>query len=152
VFIDGTTVVVSTTDVAAGAPKYALGIDEIGSAPGQAETIEWASGRMNYSTGQGGQAIQNYSLVDHLVIGPTVTQAGGFESTAISPRTGQVALAGGTATVSSPWAFPQSLIYLTVVGPSAAMGTPFVSARGTGSFTVQSTSDTDASLVAWMIM
>jgi hypothetical protein len=152
VFIDGTTVVVSTTDVAAGAPKYALGIDEIGSAPGRAETIEWASGRMNYSTGQGGQAIQNYPLVDHLVIGPTVTQAGGFESTAISPRTGQVALAGGTATVSSPWAFPQSLIYLTVVGPSAAMGTPFVSARGTGSFTVQSTSDTDASTVAWMIM
>jgi hypothetical protein len=32
------------------------------------------------------------------------------------------------------------------------MGMPFVSARGTGSFTVQSTSDTDASLVAWMIM
>jgi hypothetical protein len=153
VFIDGTTVVVSKTDVKpAGAPKYALGINQIGSAPGRAETIEWASGRMNYSTGQGGQAIQNHSLVDHLVIGPTVTQVGGFQSTDISPRAGQVALAGGTATVSSPWAFPQSLIYLTVVGPSAAMGTPFVSARAAGSFTIESTSDTDTSTVAWMIM
>jgi len=37
-------------------------------------------------------------------------------------------------------------------GPSAAMGTPFVSARAAGSFTVQSTSDTGASTVAWMIM
>jgi len=107
---------------------------------------------MNYSTGQGGQAIQNYSLADHLVIGPTVTQAGGYQSTAISPRTGQVALVGGTATVASPWAFPQSLIYLTVIGPSAAMGTPFVAARAAGSFTIGSTSDTDASTVAWMIM
>jgi hypothetical protein len=107
---------------------------------------------MNYSTGQGGQAIQNNSLVDHLVIGPAVTQAGGFESTAISPRTGQVDLVGGTATVSSPWAFPQSLIYLTVVGPSAAMGTPFVATRAAGSFTIGSTSGADASTVAWMIM
>ncbi|HXZ74736.1 MAG TPA: hypothetical protein VEH31_28245, partial [Streptosporangiaceae bacterium] len=152
VFIDGTTVVVSTKDLAAGAPKYALGISEIGSAPGRAETVEWASGRMNYSTNQGGQAIQNHSLADQLLIGPTVTQAGGFKSTTISPRTGQVALAGGTATVASPWAFPESLIYLTVVGPSAAMGTPFVAARGAGSFTIQSTSDTDASTIAWMIM
>jgi hypothetical protein len=152
VFIDGTTVAVNTTDVTAGAPKYSLGIDEIGSAPGRAETIEWASGRMNYSTGQGGQAIQNHSLADHLVIGPTVTQTGGYESTAIMQRTGQVALAGGAATVASPWALPQSQIYLTVVGPSAAMGMPFVSARAAGSFTIESTSGADASTVAWMIM
>ena len=151
-FIDGTAVVVNTTDVTAGAPKYSLGIDEIGSAPGRAETIEWASGRMNYSTGQGGLAIQNHSLVDHLVIGPTVTQAGGYESTAISPRTGSVTLSGATATVSTPWAFPQSLVYLTNVRPSGTVGTPYVSARGTGSFTIQSTSSTDASTIAWMIM
>ena len=63
-----------------------------------------------------------------------------------------MALAGGTATVATPWAFPQSLIHLTVVGPSAAMGTPFVSARGAGSFTIESTSGTDASTIAWLIM
>jgi len=152
VFIDGTTVVVNNLDASAGAPKYALGIDQTGSALGQPETIEWASGRMNYSTGQGGQAIQNYSLVDHLVIGPTVTQAGGYESTAISPRAGSVTLSGGTATVASPWAFPESLVYLTNVGPGGTPGTPYVSARDTGSFTIQSTSDSDASTVAWMIM
>jgi hypothetical protein len=152
VFIDGTTVIVNNLDASTGAPKYSLGIDQIGSAPGQPETIEWASGRMNYSTGQGGQAIQNPSLVDHLVIGPTVTQAGGYESTAISVRTGSVTLSGGTATVASPWAFPQSLIYLTNVGPGGTVGTPYVSARDTGSFTIQSTSDSDASTIAWMIM
>jgi hypothetical protein len=32
------------------------------------------------------------------------------------------------------------------------MGTPFVSARAAGSFTIQSTSGTDTSIVAWMIM
>ena len=152
VFIDGTTVIVNNLDAPAGAPKYSLGIGEIGSAPGQPETIEWASGRMNYSTGQGGQAIQNSSLVDHLVIGPTVTQAGGYESTAISPRTGKVTLAGGTATVATPWALAESLIYLTTVGPSGTVGTPCVSSTGTGSFTITSTSDSDTSTVAWMIM
>ncbi len=152
VFIDGTIVMVNKLDVSAGAPKYSLGINEIGSAPGKPETIEWASGRMNYSTRQGGQAIQNHSLVDHLVIGPTVTQAGGYESRTISPRTGKVTLSGGTATVASPWAFSGSLIYLTNVGPSGTVGTPCVSARGNGSFTINSTSSSDSSTIAWMIM
>jgi hypothetical protein len=152
VFVDGTTVMVNTLDVPAGAPKYSLGINETGSAPGRPETIEWASGRLNYSTGQGGQAIQNHSLADHLVIGPTVTQAGGYESRTISPRTGKIALSGGTATVSSPWAFPGSLIYLTNIGPSGTPGTPYVSSRGTGSFTIESTSSTDSGTIAWMIM
>ena len=152
VFIDGTTVMVNRVDVGTGSPKYSLAIDQAGSAGGQPETIEWASGRMNFSTGQGGQAIQNPSLVDHLVIGPTVTQAGGYESTAISPRTGSVTLAGAGATVSTPWALPQSLIYLTNVGPAGTVGTPYVASRGTGSFTIQSTSGSDASTIAWMIM
>jgi hypothetical protein len=152
VFIDGTTVMVNTLDVPAGAPKYSLGINETGSAPGRPETIEWASGRLNYSTGQGGQAIQNHSLADHLLIGPTVTQAGGYESRTISPRSGKIALSGGTATVSSPWAFPGSLIYLTNIGPAGTVGTPHVSSRGTGSFTIGSTSSSDSGTIAWMIM
>jgi hypothetical protein len=32
------------------------------------------------------------------------------------------------------------------------MGTPFVAARAAGSFTIGSTSGTDASTVAWLIM
>jgi len=152
VFIDGTTVMVNKLDVPAGAPKYSLGISESGSAPGRPETIEWASGRMNYSTRQGGQAIQNPSLADHLLIGPTVTQVGGYESTTIAARTGSATLSGGTATVSTPWAFPGSLIQLTNVGPSAKVGTPCVSSRRTGSFTIKSTSSADSSTIAWMIM
>jgi hypothetical protein len=152
VFIDGTTVMVNNLDDTAGAPKYTLAIDEIGTAPGRPETGEWASGRMNFSTGQAGQAVLNPGLADHLVIGPTVTQAGGYESTAISPRTGNVALAAGTATVATPWALPDSLIYLTNIGPAGTVGTPCVSARGTGSFTIESTSAADTSTIAWIIM
>jgi hypothetical protein len=151
VFIDGTAVVVNTLDTKAGAPKYALGLDAIGSAPGQPETVEWASGRMNYSTKQRGQAIKNPTLADHLLIGPTVTQAGGYESTAIAPRTGQAVLAGGTVTVTSPWALPGSLIFLTNVSPSGTVGALCVSARAAGSFTIASSSRSDASAVAWMI-
>jgi hypothetical protein len=151
VFIDGTMVVVNTLDAKAGAPKYALMLDEIGSAPGQPETVEWASGRMNYSTKQGGQAIGNPSLADHLLIGPTVTQSGGYESTAIAPRTGQVVLKAGKATVTSPWAFPGSLIFLTNVSPAGTVGALAVSARAAGSFGISSSSRSDASTVAWMI-
>jgi hypothetical protein len=151
VFIDGTMVVVNTLDAKAGAPKYALGLDATGSAPGQPETVEWASGRMNYSTQQGGQAIDHPSLADHLLIGPTVTQAGGYESTAIAPRSGQAVLAAGTATVTSPWAFPDSLVFLTSVSPAGTVGALSVSARAAGSFTISSASSSDASTVAWMI-
>jgi len=151
VFIDGTMVVVNTLDIKAGAPKYALGLGAVGSSPGQPETVEWASGRMNYSTGQGGQAIDGPSLAHHLLIGPTVTQAGGYETTAIAPRTGQAVLSAGTATVTSPWALPGSLIFLTSVSPAGTAGALGVSGRAAGSFTISSSSGSDASTVAWMI-
>jgi hypothetical protein len=88
---------------------------------------------------------------DHLLIGPTVTQAGGYESRVISPRSGTAVLAAGTATVSTPWAFPQSLIQLTNAGPGGTPGTPCVTAVATGSFTITSTSDDDTSTIAWQI-
>jgi hypothetical protein len=151
VFIDGTAVMVNTLDATAGAPKYALALGPQGSAPGRPETIEWASGRMNYSTGQGGQAVLNPAVPDHLLIGPTVTQAGGYESRAIAPRFGTAVLTAGTVTVSTPWAFPQSLIQLTNAGPGGTVGTPCVTAVGTGSFTITSTSPADTSTIAWQI-
>jgi hypothetical protein len=151
VFIDGTAVMVNNLDATAGAPKYALALGPQGSAPGRPETIEWASGRMNYSTGQGGQAVLNPAVPDHLLIGPTVTQAGGYESRAIAPRFGTAVLTAGTVTVSTPWAFPQSLIQLTNAGPGGTVGTPCVTAVGTGSFTITSTSPADTSTIAWQI-
>jgi hypothetical protein len=152
VFIDGTAVMVNTVDAAAGAPKYSLYLQQAGSADAQPETVEWASGRMNYSTGQQGEAIHNHSLCDHLLIGITVTQAGGYESRSISQRSGKVKLSGGMATVSTPWAYGNSLIYLTNIGPAGTAGTLNVSARTTGSFTIRSTSGSDASTVAWAIL
>lgn len=151
VFIDGTTVMVNTLDAAAGAPKYSLYLQQAGSRNAHPETVEWASGRMNYSTGQRGEAIHNYSLCDHLLIGTTVTQAGGYESTAISQRSGHVQLSAGAATVSTPWARGNSLIYLTNIGRAGTAGSLSVSARTAGSFTISSTSSSDASMVAWVI-
>jgi hypothetical protein len=151
VFIDGTAVMVNNLDATAGAPKYALALGPQGSAPGRPETIEWASGRMNYSTGQDGQAVLNPDVPDHLLIGPTVTQAGGYESRVIAPRSGAAVLTAGTVTVSTPWAFPQSLIQLTNAGPGGTVGTPCVTAVATGSFTITSTSQDDTSTIAWQI-
>ena len=107
---------------------------------------------MNYSTGQHGEAIHNHSQCDHLLVGATVTQAGGYESTAISQRSGKVTLSGGTATVPTPWAYGNSLICLTNIGKAGTIGTLQVSSRTTGSFTIKSTSGSDASTVAWMIL
>jgi hypothetical protein len=151
VFIDGTAVMVNTLDATAGAPKYALALGQQGSAPGHPETVEWASGRMNYSTGQGGQAVLGHELADHLLIGPTVTQAGGYESRVIAARSGRAVLAAGTVTVSAPWAFPESLVQLTNIGPGGTAGTPFVTAIAAGSFTVTSTSQDDTSTIAWQV-
>jgi len=53
--------------------------------------------------------------------------------------------------VSTPWAFPQSLVQLTNTGPGGTPGTPCVTAVGTGSFTITSTSQTDTSTIAWQI-
>jgi hypothetical protein len=151
VFIDGTAVMVNTLDATAGAPKYALYLAAQGSASGHPETVEWASGRMNYSTGQGGQAVLGNTLADHLLIGPTVTQAAGYESRVIFPRSGQAVLAAGTVTVSTPWAFPESLVQLTNIGPAGQPGVPCVTAIAAGSFTVTSTSQADTSRIAWLI-
>ena len=78
--------------------------------------------------------------------------AGGYKSTAISQRSGKVKLSGGTATVSTPWAYGNSLICLTKIGKAGTVGTLNVSSTTTGSFTIRSTSGSDASTVAWMIL
>ena len=149
VFISGTITAVSTTDDPSGAPKYSLALRQSGSAPGQPETVEWASGRMNYSTGQSGQAILNHSLCDNLMLGETVTQTGGYESTKAVQRFGKVTLKSGSAKVSTPWAFPTSLVQLTPLSNPA--GRLYVSSRTTGSFTITSTASTDTCTVAWAL-
>jgi hypothetical protein len=126
-----------------------LALRQSGSAPGQPETVEWASGRMNYSTGQSGQAILNHSLCDNLMLGDSVTQTGGYESTTAVQRFGKVTLKSGSAKVNTPWAFPTSLVQLTPLSNPA--GRLYVSSRTTGSFTITSTASADTCTVAWAL-
>lgn len=68
-------------------------------------------------------------------------------------RMGTVTLSGGTATVSNSTVTASTRIYLTTQTPSGTVGTPYVSARSAGtSFTITSTSGTDASTVAYLLV
>lgn len=66
---------------------------------------------------------------------------------------GAVSLINGTATVSTTKVSSSSRIFLTIQQPGGTVGTPYISAMTAGSsFTITSTSSTDTSLVAWLII
>ena len=68
-------------------------------------------------------------------------------------KQGTATLNGTTAVVvSNTSVTSSSRIFLTVNSPSGAVGTPYVSATSAGtSFSIKSTSGSDASVVAWLI-
>lgn len=68
------------------------------------------------------------------------------------PSMGTVTLASGTATVSTTAARSSSRIFLTQQQDGGTPGAVRVSSRSTGAFTITSTSATDASSVAWLII
>lgn len=71
----------------------------------------------------------------------------------LGDRSGTATLAAGTVTVNTARVTANSLISLTVNTPGGTVGTPYVSARSAGvNFTITSTSGTDTSTVAWMIL
>lgn len=66
---------------------------------------------------------------------------------------GTVALVAGTATVSTTKVTANSRIYLTTQTVGGTIGVQYISARTAGtSFTITSTSGTDTSTVAWLIV
>lgn len=66
---------------------------------------------------------------------------------------GSATLSSGTVTVSTTKVTANSRIILTINSSSGTVGTPYVSARSAGtSFTITSTSGSDASTVAWVIL
>ncbi len=66
---------------------------------------------------------------------------------------GTATLVGGTATVSTTKVTANSRIFLTTNTAAGTVGTPYVSARSAGtSFTITSTSGSDTSTVAWIII
>jgi hypothetical protein len=154
VFIDATTVTVNKVDNKQGAPRYALILRRAGTNQAQPETVAWSSGRMNFSTQQGGAGpILNHSLCDNLLIGPTVTYTGDYEDQTPTCRTGSATLGSGaapTTTVTTKWAWPSMLVQVTPRGFAA--GRIYADSFADGSFKIKSSSSSDAGLdVAWVI-
>jgi hypothetical protein len=154
VYMDGTLVVVSKTDLPATCPKYSVALNQVGSAPGECTVLAINGGHLNYSSLQGGRAILNHSLCDNLLIDPTVTQSGGYESDTVYRRSGVALLSGGSVTVPTPWMLGSGVldsnVLLTPYNNFA--GKLYVSARSTGSFTIKSSVATDVGTVAWLIV
>jgi hypothetical protein len=68
-------------------------------------------------------------------------------------RMGTAVLVGGTATVRTNKVTANSRIFLTAQATAGTPGAPYVSARNAGNaFTITSTSSSDRSTVAWLIM
>lgn len=68
-------------------------------------------------------------------------------------KAGTAVLVGGTVTVNTTAVTANSRIYLTVNTSGGTVGSPYVSARTAGtSFAITSTSNTDTSTVAWLIV
>ena len=66
---------------------------------------------------------------------------------------GTATLAAGKATVSAPRVTVNSRIFLTLQVPGGDIGMPYISARSpTSSFEISSTSPTDTSVVAWLLI
>jgi hypothetical protein len=149
VHISGTQVMCNNIDLANVCPKYALLLNQAGSAAAQAEIVEWASGYLNFSLGQSGEAIHNPSLVNSLKIGPTVTQGGGYQTSTSNERSGTVTTSGLVATVNNPWVRATSRILLT--GKNATSpGSLFVTSQATGTFSIKA--GTADCTVYWQII
>jgi hypothetical protein len=68
-------------------------------------------------------------------------------------RMGQVALSGGTATVSNTSVTANTRIFLSHANTSGTLGHLYISARVAGtSFTITSSSGTDTSTVNWLLI
>lgn len=68
-------------------------------------------------------------------------------------KQGTAVLAAGTVVVANTSVTANSRIFLTTQAPGGTVGAPYVSARTAGtSFTITSTSNTDTSTVAYLIM
>ncbi len=83
-----------------------------------------------------------------------VTAGGGFRiKEGVNAKMGLVTLVGGTATVNTTAITINSRVFLTIQTPGGIVGTPYVAARTASvSFTVSSTSGTDTSSVAWVLI
>ncbi|MFJ8041220.1 hypothetical protein ACIRBX_12010 [Kitasatospora sp. NPDC096147] len=99
----------------------------------------------------------------NLYTGDQYTEAGSLGTTTAgyglklkegaNAKLGTTALAAGTATVTTTAITATSRVFLTAQTPGGTPGALYVQTRTAGtSFTVKSTSSTDTSTVAWLIV
>ncbi len=153
VWITGSTVFVGTLDYADGCPMYGLAAAPIGTDPGVPELVVMTGGHLNYAAG--GAPVLNSGPATYFDISADVTSSPGYQTSTIDSRQGTAVLSAGTVTVTSPWLTAESRIF---VSNTLAGGTPgylYVSSQTGGSpgqFTISSSSKSDTSQVAWMIV
>jgi hypothetical protein len=152
VWITGSTVLVGTVDLKTGCPRYGLATAPIGTASGVPELIVMTGGHLNYATsGAAAHNTDSSHPAQILYLSPDVTSSAGYHG-AINSRQGTSVLSDGSATVTSPWLTADSRIFLSNTLAGGTPGFVYVSGRSAGSFTISSTSSSDASQIAWMIV
>jgi hypothetical protein len=152
VWITGSTVLVGTVDCKSGCPRYGLATAPIGTASGVPELIVMTGGHLNYAAL--GAAVYNADSshpAKVLYLSPDVTSSAGYHG-AINSRMGTSVLSRGSATVTSPWLTADSRIFLSNTLAGGTPGFVYVSSRTAGHFTISSTSRSDTSQIAWMIV
>jgi hypothetical protein len=150
VLISGSAVWVGTVDYGPGCPKYGLMTKAVGS--GVPVLVAMTGGHLNYASVAGSMPVSDSAPAQQLLVSSDVSSTSGYLSQSVDCRTGAVNLSGGKATVSSPWVTSVSRIFLSNTHAGGTPGFVYVSARLDGSFTIQSTSASDTSRIAWQLV
>lgn len=146
VHISNTLIAVGTVDVSAGCPQYGIRTGVTGG--GVPLSIDVSGGKVEASSG--GALINDVASVQgNFKISPETVGALGYDSTAIISRQGSETLQSGAVTVNNSWVSPTSRVFLSTL-KSSSPGFLSVS-RSPASLTINSTSSSDASTVAWML-
>jgi Pectate lyase superfamily protein len=149
VHITNTLIAVGTKDVTTtGCPQFGI---RTGTVKGAAPTaITVSGGRIEASGAKGALLIDDTAKVQgEFRISPETVGAIGYQSDAVLSRQGSAALSGGSASVSSPWVSSVTRVFLSTLQTSSP---GFLSvSRSVGSFTINSTTSSDSSTVAWML-
>jgi hypothetical protein len=152
VWITGSTVLVGIVDYRSGCPRYGLATAPIGTASGAPELIVMTGGHLNYATaGAAAYSTDSSHPAKILYLSPDVTSSAGYHG-AINSRLGTSVLSRGSATVTNPWVTTDSRIFLSNTLAGGTPGFVYVSSRSAGNFTIRSTSRSDTSQIAWMIV
>jgi len=100
-----------------------------------------------------GKDSPNYKLDVVGDIGITALGAGLKIKEGTNAKLGITTLVNGAATVATSAVTATSRIMLTIQSPGGTVGSPYIQARvSNASFTIQSTSSSDQSVVAWLIV